>query len=132
MTEKQETNPRPLTYKLALWYSFTLAIMFLVYGGIKIVLSFLDRNFTDMSQLIIFTIYGLIIIAFAFAYRELRSWGWYGLIAINVILVVNAIIKMFGLEFSLAIFNIILAAISIGIIYCLIAPPTKNYLLNRQ
>ena len=120
MSEKS-TN-QPLTYKIGLWYGFILSGMFLLYGGVQIVLSFLDRNYSSMGQLIFYTIIGLILITFALAYKELKQWGWYGLIAINGLVVVLGLIGFQKYE------NIILLVISVGVIFSLLAKSTKNYL----
>ena len=120
MSEKR-TN-QPLTYKIGLWYGFILSGMFLLYGGVQIVLSFLDRNYSSIGQLIFYTIVGLILITFALAYKELKQWGWYGLIAINGLVVVLGLIGFQKYE------NIILLVISVGVIISLLAKSTKNYL----
>ncbi|MFQ5453619.1 MAG: hypothetical protein ACE5D6_05480, partial [Candidatus Zixiibacteriota bacterium] len=70
----------PITFKIAKWHGFIFSLIFLVYGGVKLILSFLDRNYNELGEPIIFCIIGLILISFAFAYNELKSWGWYGMI----------------------------------------------------
>ena len=88
MSENRED--RPLTYRVAGWYGFIISGIFLLYGGVKIVLSILDRNYSDLSQPILFLVLGLILISFAIAYNELKRWGWYGLIVINSLIVLSA------------------------------------------
>ena len=54
-----QDDKTPLTFKLAGWYGVVFAALFLLYGGVKLVLSFLDHNYDDMSQPVIFLFIGL-------------------------------------------------------------------------
>lgn len=123
MTDKK--NNRPLTFNIALWFGYIFSGIFLLYGGVQIVLSFLDRNFGDIFQLIVFTIIGLICIAFVIAFQELKQWGWYGLIALYSLIIIFGLIGYSHYE------NIIIALLSAGALYTLFSSETKNYLANQ-
>ena len=109
-------------FNIALWFGYIFSGIFLLYGGVQIVLSFLDRNFTDLFQLIVFTIIGLVCIAFVIAFQELKQWGWYGLIGLYSIIILLGIIGYAHYE------NIIIAICSAIALYALFASETKNYL----
>jgi hypothetical protein len=123
MSDKQNV---PLTHKIAVWYGFIFAAIFLLYGGVKIILGILDRNYDEMATPILFVILGLVLIAFAFAYKEYKTWGWYGLVAINGLVVISAVLGIRHYE------NIILLIISGVVLYALFAPATKQYLYRHR
>ena len=124
MSENRED--RPLTYRVAGWYGFIISGIFLLYGGVKIVLSILDRNYGDLSQPILFLVLGLILISFAIAYNELKKWGWYGLIVINSLIVLSAAVGYDRYE------NIILLILSGAALYALFSSSTKEYLFGQH
>jgi hypothetical protein len=121
-----ENKMSPLSYRIAGWYGMLFSVCFLIYGGVKIVLSILDRNYADLGTPIIFTIIGLVLISVAIAYRDSRKWGWYGLIAVNGLVIITAVIA-----YSHYI-DIILLALSALALAFLLVRPTREYLLNRH
>ncbi len=124
MADKQDD--RPLIMKLAGWYSFIFAVVYLIYGGVEIILSFLDRNYAALMAPIIFTIVGLVLVSFAYAFKELRMWGWYGLIAINALVVIYGVVGYHQYE------NIVLAVLSLATLAALFMQPTKEYLARHR
>jgi hypothetical protein len=122
---KRKDN-RPLTYKLASWYAFIFSAVFLIYGGVKIILGVLDRNYDELGQPIIFGLIGIALISVAFAYKELKTWGWYGLVAINSLVILLALFGFSRYE------NIILIILSGLVLYFLLTPQTKQYVFKRQ
>ncbi len=124
MSEQKKVGP--LTYRIALWYGFIFAAIFLLYGGVKIILGILDRNYEEMATPILLAVLGLILIAFAFAYKEQKAWGWYGLIIINGLVVISAVLGITRYE------NIILLIVSAVVLYALFAPATKQYLFRQR
>ena len=124
MAEKSKQGP--LSFRIAGWYGMLFSVCFLLYGGVKIVLGILDRNYTDMGTPIVFTIVGLILIAIAIAYRDSRKWGWYGLIAVNGLVVIAAVVA-----YSHYI-DVIILLLSASALVFLLARPTREYLLGRH
>ncbi len=124
MIDRQDK--RPISVKVAGWYGFIFAAIFLIYGGVEIILSFLDRNYAALMQPILFTIFGLVLVSFAYAFKELRKWGWYGLVIVNSLVVVVALIGFRQYE------NIILAILSATALFALFVHPTKEYLFRHQ
>ena len=60
----------PMTFSIAKWYGFIFAILYLLYGGVSIILGVLDRNYDNMAQPFIFLLAGVVFISFAFAFAE--------------------------------------------------------------
>jgi len=123
MADKSE---RPITFKLAGWWGFIFSSIFLIYGGVQIVLGILDNNYKDISQSVIFALLGVILIAFCFAYVELKRWGWYGLIVINGLIVLLAAWNYDIVE------SIPLLVLAAGALVALLAPATRTYLLDGR
>jgi hypothetical protein len=116
----------PLTYNLAKWYSYGLAASFLLYGGVKLILSVLDRNYTDMVNPFVSLAIGALVVAVALGYRDLKEWGWYGLVAINSL-------AGLGTVFGLAqIDNAILLVLSLSALVCLLIPSTRTHIFGRS
>lgn len=124
MTDK--STEKPVTFRIAAWYSFIFSALFLLYGLVSIVLGILDRNYDHLSEPILFTLLGLVLIAFAFAYVELKSWGWYGLIVINGLIIIGAAVGFKHYE------NVILMVLSAVALYALLADSTKRYLSQHR
>lgn len=117
MTE--EIIKRPVTFLVAKWYGYAFAAMFVLYGGVKIILGVLDRDYTDFSQSFMFLVVGGILVAICMAFRELKSWGWYGLVVLNSLVVLAV---LFNLGNAL---NIVFLLLSVGTLAALFAPTTK-------
>ncbi len=124
MTEKQ--SDRPITYTLSFWWAFGFALIFILYGGVKMVLGFLDRNYTDIAQPVIFLLIGLTLITLAFAYRERKQWSWYAQIGVNGLIILLAIIGFQRIE------NIIILILAGIAMFSLFSSSTKRYLFNGQ
>ena len=115
-----EIQENPLTFNIAKWYGYVFAVVYVLYGGVKIVLGALDHNYDDMAQPLLFLLLGVILITPAFAFRDLRRWGWYGLVGINGLVVLLSLFMITHFEsWVLIVFSgIALAA--------LFAPATKE------
>lgn len=117
---------RPFTFAISSVYGFIFALFFLIYGGVKVILSFMDHNYDMLRDPILFTIIGGILITFAMAFRDLKNWGWYGLIVINSLVI---LISLFGITRPENIALLILSGISL---YGLFAPATKACLAGQS
>ncbi|MDH3892476.1 MAG: hypothetical protein OEV49_15525 [candidate division Zixibacteria bacterium] len=125
----QPTRPvdrHPLTITLAGFYAFMFAGLFLLYGGVKVVLSFLDHSYDDLAQPIIFVIIGLGLLVPAFAFREYKRWGYWGLVCINAAVVILAAIGYEQYE------NLVLLVLSGAALYTLFAPSTREFLTKHR
>ena len=125
MSDKK-TDDRPISYRIALWHGYIISGIFLLYGGVQIVLSILDRNFVTMGQMILFAALGLILLMVVLMYAERKKIGWYGLILINIIIIILALIGYSQYE------NLILLVLSAISLYMLYSEKTKNYLYKLR
>ncbi len=132
MTDKRsnrQTKPkddRPLTFKLAGWYGLVFAAFFILYGGVSVVLSFLDHKYDDLAKPVIILLIGLGLLVPTIAYREAKSWGYWGLIAINLAVAINAAIDYSHYE------NLIMLVLSLGALSTLLWPTTREYLFKGR
>lgn len=127
------STKRPLSFQLARWHGFVFSSIFLIYGGVKIVLSILDRNYTDIAQPIIFAILGAILIAFAFAYSERLSWGWYGLVVLNALVIIASLFDYTRItDIALLAINAVIMIFSIAVIVALFKPDTKRLIFGPR
>jgi len=125
MSEDQTSGS--ITFVLAKWYAYVLSAMFLLYGGVKIVLSFLDRTYADVGASFIFLIIGVVVVSIALAFRDQKNWGWYGLLAINGLGLVGSLFHLRDAATnSWDAPSIILLLLSVAAILLLLAPGTKS------
>ncbi len=123
MTQQIEPETS-LSFRIAGMYGLIFSCCFLIYGAVKIVLGFLDRNYTDMGNPIFYLIVGLVLIAFVIAYREFKKWGWYGMVAINGLVVILGIVMY---NHYIDIITLVLSGI---VLYFLFSKSTRQYFLK--
>ncbi|MEW6050909.1 MAG: hypothetical protein AB1644_07600 [Candidatus Zixiibacteriota bacterium] len=121
-----ETPSLPLTFNLTKWHGYGLAGIYLLYAGVKIILSFLDRTYADMGQSFLFLIVGIILISVVFAYRDLKAWGWYGLVVMNAVVI---LLSLFGLSHYEYIVMMVLSLASLALLF---AAPTKRFVFKSR
>ena len=120
MTEKSDTRPVP--FKLAYWWAFGFATVFLLYGLVTLVLSFLDRQYANLAQPFGFLLIGGVLMAAAWGLRNRRSWAWYGEIGINGLIIIAALA---GFRNYATLIILALAAVALAL---LLTSATKRYL----
>lgn len=123
LSEKEPHSPWP--FVAAKWHGFILAAIYLIYGGIKIVLAVLDRNYADMVTPILFGGLGIVLLVVVYAYRDRKIFGWYGLVGINGLVIILSI-------FSMKQYGLVLLILSAGALAALLAPVTKAYFPARR
>ncbi len=116
---------RPITYAISSIYGFIFTMFFLIYGGVRVILSFMDHNYETLRDPIIFTIIGGVLIVIAMAYRDLKPWGWYGMIAVHSLAIIGSLFGITRPE------NIAILLLSGLTIYGLLAPATKAVISAR-
>ncbi len=117
---------QPLTVKLSVWWGYIISAMYVLYGGVSIILSILDRQYGDMGKPIIFLVLGLLLTMVALAFRDKKQWGWYGMVTINGAVIVLALISLTHIE------SIVLLALAALALAALFAPATKGYIVERR
>lgn len=124
MTENKVHGP--LTFEIAKWFGYVLAAMFILYGGVKIILGFLDHTYDDLTSWIIFLLLGILIVTIATAFRDRKRWGWKGMVGVTAVVILGAAVN---LSQSL---NWILLIVAMAVMVMLMAPPTKDYVAGRE
>jgi len=110
---------RPLTFVVAKWYSYIFALTFLLFGGVNIILGILDRDYTRTPESLVFLMVGVVLITICIGFRDRKPWGWYGLIAVNGLVVLGALI---GYSDTFNLVFLILSLVCLGLLF---APRTK-------
>ncbi len=124
MTDKSQKLP--LTYTISKWYGFLFAGTYVLYGGVSIVLDIMDRSFDNTLRSVIFLVLGIILTTVAFAYRDRKAWGWYGMMSV-VVLSMLLLLPNIGALTSIIMFAI--SAVALGL---LVVPATKNLIFKRS
>jgi hypothetical protein len=124
VTEKGEDHP--ITYVITKWWAYVLCAMYLLYGGVKVILGFLDHSYVDMAAPMVSLIVGLAIAVVVIAYRDRKSWGWYGLVGLNVLVVLMAVLKLSFVG------NIVLLVLGLLALAALFAPSTKSHIFGQR
>lgn len=112
----------PLTFRIAKWYGFGLAICYILYGGVSIVLGMLDRNYHGMEVPFLFLMLGILLIIVAYGFAECRKWGWMGLVGLASLVIIWSLFKLGYVE------SYVLIVLSGAALYSLLSPQTKDCL----
>lgn len=123
---EQKTDDRPIAFKIAGWWGFIFAGIFILYGGVQIILGILDNQYQQLGQSMIFALIGVVLMVVVYAYRARKTWGWYGLIVVNGLIVILAITDITRSE------SIVLLWIAVGALYALLSRNTKEYLQSGR
>jgi lysylphosphatidylglycerol synthetase-like protein (DUF2156 family) len=125
MTEKN-SDPRPVRFKLAYWWSFGFAAVFLLYGAVTLVLGFLDRQYGGLAEPFGFLLIGILLITVAYGLRSRKGWAWYGAIVINGLIIVLAAIGFRHYA------NLIILVLAAAALVLLLSSDTKRYLFHGR
>ncbi|MFZ5979799.1 MAG: hypothetical protein ACOYVF_04135 [Candidatus Zixiibacteriota bacterium] len=124
MSEKKVQSP--LLFNVAKWYGYLFSLAFILYGGVEIILGFMDHNYENFASYLIFLLLGFIFLTIVIAFRDLKVWGWYCLLGLNGLIILSALFHIKAVE------NIILLILSGIALYALLEPGTKNYILKKR
>ena len=120
----------PLTYVITKWWAYCFCAMYLLYGGVKVILGFLDRNYSDMGAPLISLVVGLGLAVVSIAYRDKKSWRWYGMVTLNLLIALGtAVLLAQRLD---VISNGVLLLVAAIALAALFAPATKEYIFGRR
>ncbi len=122
--DRQESGP--ITFKLALWWGYILSAMYILYGGVSIVLAFLDRNYKDMKAPVLFVAIGILVLVFSYAFRDRKMYGWYGLLVVNCAVILLSIftLKLYG--------AVAILVLAVGAVVTLFAGSTRDCFPSRR
>jgi hypothetical protein len=116
----------PLPFVVAKWYGIVFASFYIVYGAVKIVLGMMDHNFDDFPRSIIALLIGVLLAIIVYAYRQLKPWGWYGMVAVHSIVVIAT---LFAITDPINIILLVLSAATIGL---LMSTSTRDLIFGRR
>lgn len=121
-----DTERLPVAFHLAKWWGYILAAVYMIYGGVRIILSFLDRNYSDMWTLLLSVALGLVLLIFAYGFRDRKIFGWYGQVVVNGIVI---LLSLFSLKQYGAVIILALAACALLL---LSMPSTRSCFRSRR
>jgi|WetSurMetagenome_2_1015567.scaffolds.fasta_scaffold544082_2 hypothetical protein len=81
----------PFPFLAVKWYGYALSLIFLLYGGVSLILGVLDRDYTQTGKLLVFLAVGIVLTMIVLAFRDHKSWGWYGLIGLHGLIIILAL-----------------------------------------
>jgi hypothetical protein len=91
---QKEKKERPLQISIIGWFGIALSLTYLIWGSVNIILSIMDRTFGTTAQDFIILAYGLPILAISVAFFNMKKWGWYGLSAVLLFVVVWTVMTL--------------------------------------
>jgi hypothetical protein len=66
----------PLRIKVIAWFGIALALTYLIWGIVSIILSMLDRSYKDLGDNIVIILYGVPVMAASIGFKSGHKWGW--------------------------------------------------------
>jgi len=118
--EKKDVHiPTPI--KILGWFGIIIGAMYLIYGIVSIVLSFLDRTYADFEQNVIILIYGIPIMAVSVGFKNLQKWGWIGYTAVLALIV---LLSIFGHKDA---YGIVLGVLSMAALVWILTPAVRKH-----
>jgi len=110
------------TFSATKWYGYIFAAMFILYGGVSIILKVLDHALTpeNFIQPFLLGLLGIVLMSVVYAFAEGKKWGWYGLVAMNALILIGSLFKIAEIE------SILIGILSLGALAALLAPETRR------
>lgn len=122
MSDKMKDTP--FSFKIAAIHGLIFTGIFILYGLVKVVLSFMDRDYSNIKNYILLAVIGLALISIVKAYWDRKKWGWYGLLGLNGLIILNVMIDYRSVE------DLVILFASLGAVYFLLTPTTKRFLVK--
>ena len=119
-TSVENRQRAPLLFLLVKWYGYVLAGMFLLYGGVQMILGVLDRTYARFDEYFFFLVLGGIIAGVVTAFRDGRPWGWIGLVVLNFLVLLLGVFHLNSWE------QVVLLVLSAGALGALYTRPVRS------
>lgn len=129
----------PLSFRLSKWWGYAFSIMFLLYGGFRILFSVLDREAqahagqsTNILEPLLIVGIGVLLFMIVYEFSQGKKWSWATLLFVNVAIVLATVVQLFGIGGSdsqtpvAQQYNQILLGISALAIVALLLPSTQR------
>ena len=97
---QKETESLPVEIKILYWFGIIFGAMFMLYGVVSIVLSFMDRTYQGIGGNFVILIYGAPFIIASIGLKNLQKWGWFfytGLMVLVLILTLFGQVDLYGI-----------------------------------
>ena len=118
-------DKQPLTFRIAHWFGFGFAGVFILYGVVSAILAVLDRNYANLGVPILMAVVGGILMIFPYAFKGKKIWGWGGLMVIYLGTILFALMDLARWE------SLVLLILAFIALVALVVPPTREYLKSR-
>lgn len=115
----KQSKECPPTFTIAKWYGYIFSGFYLVYGSVTIVLDIMDHTYDNLNRSLIALLIGVLAVTIVFAYRDLKVWGWYGMLVVHGLVVLITLFSIAQLT------SVVLLTLSGATLVLLLAPSTK-------
>jgi hypothetical protein len=120
-------RPGPLSFEIAKWLGYGFSAMFILVGGVQIILGVLDRNYEAFPQWFIFLLFGIALLVIAFAFRDQKKWGWTVMLVLSALATLGAAVQLRNFSAE----GLILLVLCLATLGALLAPDTRTYVDRR-
>jgi hypothetical protein len=130
----------PLSFRLSKWWGYALSVMFLLYGGIRILFSILDREAqvhagqsTSILEPLLILGIGILLFMVVYEFSQGKKWSWTSLLLVNGAIAIAALAQLFGMggtdsQTPIAQqYNQILLVLTISAMIALLLPSTQRF-----
>lgn len=121
-------TPGPLSFEIAKWLGYGFSAMFILVGGVQIILGVLDRNYEAFPQWFIFLLFGIVLLVIAFAFRDQKKWGWMAMVVLAALATLGAGVQLRNFTVE----GLILLILCVATLGALVAPQTRSYVDHRS
>jgi hypothetical protein len=118
-------DKRPITFRIAHWYGFGFAGVFILYGVVSSILAVLDRNYANLGIPILMAVVGGVLMIFPYAFKGKKLWGWAGLMVIYLGTILFALLDLARWE------SVVLLILAFIALVALVVPATREYIKNQ-
>ncbi len=110
----------PVQVEVVKWYSYIFALFYILYGGVSIVLGFLDRKYDQLQMPFIFLLLGIVLVIIAAGFSKKEQWGYKGVLGINIMIAAGCLFSLGQIE------SYVLLILSLATIGALMIPNSKS------
>ena len=121
-----ESSKRPLPFTVAKWYGYIFSLTYIVYGGVSIILEIMDNKYENTTTYVISLLVGIILLTVVFAFRDLKGWGWFGMVGITGLTMLLALLHIKEADY------VVMFILSAGALGLLLLPSTRDTVLKRS
>ena len=125
---QSDYSPGPFSFEVAKWLGYVFSAMFILVGGVQIILGVLDRNYADFPQWFIFLLFGVVLLIIAFAFRDQKKWGWMAMLVLASLATLGSAVQLRNFTPE----GVILLILCVATLGALLAPATRGYVDHQR